>query len=99
MSSAPPRLALLAATSLLVAGCAGMTRTERGVTSGLLGAASVAGGVLLVGAQSDCSGNSEDPNACTFGDHGRDFAAVAGGTTLILGGAALLVASVYLLTR
>lgn len=88
-------LLCLVATS----GCAGMTRNERIGMGSISGVGAIAGGVLLFNAQSDCSGNSEASNACTFGDHGADFAATVGGGLLVLSGVALLVATGYLLTQ
>ena len=88
-------LLCLVATS----GCAGMTRNERIAMGSISGVGAIAGGVLLFNAQSDCSGNSEDPNACTFGDQGADMAATVAGGLVVLSGVAFLVAAGYLLTQ
>jgi hypothetical protein len=63
------------------------------------GVGAIVVGVLLMNAQSDCSGNSEAPNACTFGDHGKDMAATLVGCAVVLSGVAFLIAAGYLLLR
>ena len=74
-------------------------RNERAGTAGVTGAGAVATGVLLISSRSGCSGNSEDPDACTFGDHGRDLAVTVGGGLVLASGAVLLGARIYLLSR
>jgi hypothetical protein len=73
-----------------------MSRGERATVAGISGAGSIALGAVLLTSRSDCSGNSEDPNACTFGDHARDFGVTAGGIALTGAGIGLLVAAIVL---
>ncbi len=93
------RILAIVAIAAMATGCAGMSRNERAGTAGVTGAGAVATGVLLISSRSGCSGNSEDPDACTFGDHGRDLAVTVGGGLVLASGAVLLGAMIYLLSR